>query len=223
MTAVVKSPPPTRREARRLDRRDCILTVAERYFLEHGYAGTTMSGIAAALGGSKGTLWNHFPSKEELFSAVVDRVVTAYRMQLSQILDPCGLLEPTLLRACRSLLDKVCSPQAIALHRLIYSEGGRFPELSRIFFELAPRHTRALLADFLEGAMNRGQIRRADPTDAARMLMAMTMGGSHQQLLMGQMREPRPEALQADVALAVNLFMRAYAPESTVAATGQSA
>lgn len=40
---------------------------------------------------------------------------------------------------------------------------------------------------------------------------------------MGQMHEPRPEALQADVALAVNLFMRAYAPESTVATTGQSA
>jgi TetR/AcrR family transcriptional repressor of mexJK operon len=214
MTDASTPPPTSRREARRLDRRDAILTVAKAYFLEHGYAGTTMSGIAAALGGSKGTLWNHFPSKEDLFSAVLDRVATAYRAQLSQILDPCGVLEPTLLRACRSLLDKVCSTEAIALHRLIYAESGRFPELSRIFFELAPRHTRALLADYIGGAMDRGQLRRDDPADAARILMALTMAGSHQQLMIGQIMEPSSAQMQADVELAVDLFLRGYAPEA---------
>ncbi|MEG8222394.1 TetR/AcrR family transcriptional regulator [Sphingomonas sp. HH69] len=213
MTSASTTPPTSRREARRLDRRDAILTVAKAYFLEHGYAGTTMSGIAAALGGSKGTLWNHFPSKEDLFSAVLDRVATAYRAQLSQILDPCGVLEPTLLRACRSLLDKVCSTEAIALHRLIYAESGRFPELSRIFFELAPRHTRALLADYISGAMDRGQLRRDDPADAARVLMAMAMAGSHQQLMIGRITEPSSAQMQADVDLAVDLFLRGYAPE----------
>jgi len=213
MTGASTTPPTSRREARRLDRRDAILTVAKAYFLEHGYAGTTMSGIAAALGGSKGTLWNHFPSKEDLFSAVLDRVATVYRAQLSQILDPCGVLEPTLLRACRSLLDKVCSTEAIALHRLIYAESGRFPELSRIFFELAPRHTRALLADYISGAMDRGQLRQDDPADAARVLMALTMAGSHQQLMIGRITEPSSAQMQADVDLAVDLFLRGYAPE----------
>ena len=213
MTSASTTPPTSRREARRLDRRDAILTVAKAYFLEHGYARTTMSGIAAALGGSKGTLWNHFPSKEDLFSAVLDRVATAYRAQLSQILDPCGVLEPTLLRACRSLLDKVCSTEAIALHRLIYAESGRFPELSRIFFELAPRHTRALLADYISGAMDRGQLRQDAPADAARVLMAMTMAGSHQQLMIGRITEPSSAQMQADVELAVTLFLRGYAPE----------
>ena len=36
-----------------------------------------MSGIAGALGGSKGTLWNHFPSKEELFVAVLRAMLGA--------------------------------------------------------------------------------------------------------------------------------------------------
>ena len=123
------------------------------------------------------------------------------------------MLEPTLLRACRSLLDKVCSTEAIALHRLIYAESGRFPELSRIFFELAPRHTRALLADYISGAMDRGQLRRDDPADAARVLMALTMAGSHQQLMIGQIAEPSSAQMQADVDLAVDLFLRGYAPE----------
>lgn len=205
---------PSRREARRQDRRDAILTVAQTYFLEHGFADTTMSGIAAELGGSKGTLWNYFPSKEALFAAVVERAAKAYQGRLSQILDPDGALEPTLQSACRSLIEKITSPDASALHRLIVAQGRRFPDLSRIFFDLAPQNTRLLLADFLHGAMTRGQLRMADPIDAARALMSLSMSGCHQQMLIGRIDRPAPNEIAADAAFAVDIFLRAYAPLS---------
>ena len=84
---------PSRREARRQSRREAILDVAAQSFLEHGYAGTTMSAIAATLGGSKGTLWSYFASKEVLFAAVIDRregMAEGARSHLSIHLD--GLL-----------------------------------------------------------------------------------------------------------------------------------
>lgn len=213
MTAPVTLPSPTKREARRQHRRDTILAVAQDYFLEHGYAGTTMSGIAAKLGGSKGTLWNHFPSKEELFAAVLQRATRTHHDQLVQILDPCGDLMPTLHRLCLTLLKKVTSPEAIALNRLIISEGTRFPEMSRIFFELAPHHTRLRVAEFLDGAMQRNQLRTADPFDAARALMALTMAGSHQQLLMGQLDHVSLAQMDVDARFALDVFLRAYAPD----------
>lgn len=212
MTQQPTPPPLSKRDTRRQDRRDCILTVAQAYFLEHGYAGTTMSGIAAALGGSKGTLWNHFPSKSALFAAVLERVATRYQARLSQILDPAADLEATLMRACISLIEKVTSAEAIALHRLIIAESGRFPELSTIFFDLAPENTRGLLAAFLDGAMASGRLRPADPMDAARMMIAVAMSGTHNLLLMGQIAKPSPARIQADAALAVETFLRAYAP-----------
>ncbi|MCP1468421.1 AcrR family transcriptional regulator [Sphingobium sp. OAS761] len=190
-----------------------ILTVAQGYFMDHGYAGTTMSGIAAALGGSKGTLWNHFPSKQELFAAVIDRVARAYRAQLSQILTHDDDLAMTLRRACISIIRKVTSPEAIALHRLIIAEGGRFPELSRTFFDLAPRNTRALIAKFLSGAMERGRLRTADPEETARILMALCMAGCHHQLLMGQTDHADERQIEYDSGLAVDTFMRAYAAD----------
>src|SRR5882757_6223376 len=58
---------------RRDERRDHILDVARDAFLSTGYADTSMSAIAARLGGSKGTLYNYFKSKDELFNAYVER------------------------------------------------------------------------------------------------------------------------------------------------------
>src|ERR1700731_2894878 len=50
-------------------KRRAIIAVAREVFLAQGYAATSMSEIAARLGGSKGTLYNYFRSKEELFAA----------------------------------------------------------------------------------------------------------------------------------------------------------
>ncbi|QZP09247.1 TetR/AcrR family transcriptional regulator [Caenibius sp. WL] len=202
----------SRRETRRQDRRDAILAVAEQYFREHGYSATTMSAIAAALGGSKGTLWAYFPSKEALFTAVVDQATTAFRAQLSATLNPEGDIQPSLRNFCLRLLEKVVSPEAIALHRLIVAEAGRFPELGRIFYERAPRLTTALLADFLDGAMKRGQLRADTPLDAAHFLMQMCVSRSQQQLLFGLTDRVDAVRATADVDRALDLFMRAYAP-----------
>src|SRR4051812_22630064 len=60
----------------RLDRdarREAILDVAQEVFLEEGFAAASMSTIAARLGGSKGTLYNYFKSKDDLFNAYVER------------------------------------------------------------------------------------------------------------------------------------------------------
>ncbi len=50
-----------------------ILDAAAEVFLEEGFAAASMSAIAARVGGSKGTLYNYFRSKEELFEAYIQR------------------------------------------------------------------------------------------------------------------------------------------------------
>jgi len=202
-----------RRESRRQDRRETIVIAASRHFLDHGYSGTTMSAIAATLGGSKGTLWSYFPSKEELFTAVIDHASTAFRAQLSEILDLSGDL-PTALR-CFSLklLEKVTSPDAIALNRLVTAEAGRFPEAGRIFFDRAPWQTVVLLAEFLSGVMERGQLRRDNPVEAAQTFMHLCVSRLQQQCLLGLIPEVTAGQREREVERAVPLFLRAYAPD----------
>ena len=203
----------SRREARRHDRREVMLEVARQSFLENGYASTTMSSIASTLGGSKGTLWNYFPSKEALFEAVIDQATTAYRARLSEILDPGGDFFTTLRQSCIGILEKIFSPQAVNLYRLVIAESGRFPEMGVIFYKRGPRKTWELLADFLSGAMDRGQMRRADPVETARMLVSLCMSAHHQQLLTGVIDSVAPDVIEQDVDHALAFFMQAHMPQ----------
>jgi AcrR family transcriptional regulator len=54
-------------------RRPLILDVAFELFLEHGYGGTSMDAIALAAGVTKPVVYACFPSKAELFGALLDR------------------------------------------------------------------------------------------------------------------------------------------------------
>jgi len=205
-------PPLSRREARREERREAILDVAARYFLEHGYAATTMSGIAAELGGSKATLWNYYASKELLFGDVLERATREFREQLSLALNPEEDVAKALGAFCSRYLNRLTHPEGIALHRLVMAEVGRFPEIGRIFYERAPLGVHRLLAGFIEKAMARGDLRRADPLEAAQYLTALCMARSHLKLLTGVSPVIAGEQVEAEARAAMDVFLRAYAP-----------
>lgn len=204
--------PPGRREANRLSRRETILDAAQDSFLQRGYSGTSMSAIAAQLGGSKGTLWSYFPSKEALFTAVLDRATAEFRQQLTLVLNPSDGLETALKRFCMQYLAKLTSPEGIALHRLAVGESSRFPEVGRIFYERAARQMHLLLAEFIAGAQSRGLLLGIEPLRAAQQLSWLCMSGHHQKRVTGVIEAVSPEELAEDVDAALTTFLRAYAP-----------
>lgn len=59
-------------------RREAIIDAAASVFLEMGYERASMNEVTKRMGGSKATIYSYFPSKEELFIAVVNRVATAH-------------------------------------------------------------------------------------------------------------------------------------------------
>ncbi|HEX5737246.1 MAG TPA: helix-turn-helix domain-containing protein, partial [Hydrogenophaga sp.] len=63
--------PRQRRSRRKEARPGELLDAALALFVEKGFAATRVEEVAARAGVSKGTLFIYFPSKEELFKAVV--------------------------------------------------------------------------------------------------------------------------------------------------------
>ena len=62
----------------REDIEDLILDAADQLLNRFGYKKMTMDNLAQEVGIGKGTLYLHFPSKEELVLAHIDRIV--YRL-----------------------------------------------------------------------------------------------------------------------------------------------
>ncbi|WP_030150742.1 TetR/AcrR family transcriptional regulator [Oerskovia turbata] len=70
------------------ERRAQLLTVAERLFSDHGYHHITMDDIADGAGVSKPVLYRHFPSKLDLYLALVDQQGAALVDSVRTVLTP---------------------------------------------------------------------------------------------------------------------------------------
>jgi TetR/AcrR family transcriptional regulator, mexJK operon transcriptional repressor len=70
-----------------------------------------MNAIAAAVGGSKTTLWNLFPSKLALFEAVVEAMMAEYGTALTVDLDNAPDVETGLIRMGDSIMETALSDQ----------------------------------------------------------------------------------------------------------------
>lgn len=201
-----------RRETRKAERRAAIIGLATRAFLEHGYDRATMSGIAADLGGSKGTLWSYFGSKEELFAAVLDSATVAFRSLMTSMLDPVLPIGDVLVSFGEKFISRITMPDALALQRLIISEVERFPEIGRIFYDRAPGRSRNLLAEYLAIHIDAGTLRRVDPVEAAGTFLSMCAGGYPQLLLWGIEKRDEDEVRREAARIAAN-FLRCYRPD----------
>ena len=73
---VVQAPPPRWRRRKQARPRE-LLESALAVFVARGFAATRMQDVARRAGVTKGTLYLYYPSKEELFKAVVRETVLA--------------------------------------------------------------------------------------------------------------------------------------------------
>src|SRR5919202_5589701 len=81
-TASSAEPGPMRlslRERQRLEREELILEAAEALLAEKGYHAMAMDEIATRVGIAKGTVYLHFPRKDDLVVALFERELAAFR------------------------------------------------------------------------------------------------------------------------------------------------
>jgi AcrR family transcriptional regulator len=197
-------------------RRHAFVAAARDAFFSHGYGGTSMSSIAAKVGGSKTTLWAYFPSKQDLFAAVVDDLVERHGQALDVPFDPDSEVFESLRQMGRALLRTLHSQPIIDLHRLTIGEATRCPELARLFHERAPARGKARVRHYIGEAMARGKLRRGDPAEAGRLFVGMLQAGSVQLHLFGLTGSPGEDELERELEAALDAFMRCWASGDAV-------
>jgi AcrR family transcriptional regulator len=180
-----------------------------------GFEGTSVSEITAQFGGSRATIYSHFPSKEELFVECMTAALEDYITGVVAQLDASESDPDTAIREFGArILSFGSSPEMVAVRRLIIAEAGR-SGIGKLFFTKIVA-LRTHVAQLLSKFMASGTLRADDADFAASQLRALLEAEILEPMLL-HVREESPDAEEVAKAAdrAVTAFMRAYAPAGT--------
>ena len=200
-----------RGDRRRLE----LIDVAEKMFLERGYAETTMQVIAEAAGASKETLYRHFESKELLFAEIVGRKAQMISGPDTGITRG-GAPEAVLLELGTNLLRAISRGQSSFLFRTVVAEAVWTPELGDLFYENGPGLTVTRLTQYLAGATEKGELHCDDPLMAARLFLGAVVSQFHLcRLVQSSWKPPTSAEIDRHVKAAVSMFLAEFGPRRT--------
>ena len=200
------SPPPRLTDRKRA----AIIEAAIDEFRLAGYEATSMDRIAARAGTSKRTVYNHFPSKEVLFTEI-----------LHQLWDASFAGEALAFRADRPLRDqlleligqklRLLNDEAfVSLARVAIAAGIHSPERAQDMVARMGEREEGLTV-WIRDAAAAGRLKIADPVFASQQLQGLVKGFAFwPQITLGQ--PPLNAAMQRQVAeSAVDMFLAHYA------------
>lgn len=160
------------------DRPGEICAAALQVFAERGFAAARLEEIARRAGVSKGTLYLYFKDKEELFRAVVRDTIApnieAIRAGFTQVDLPFADVVRLFLPRFAEIAGRV---PVGAVAKMVIGESRNFPELAKVWHDEVASKMLGLLAQTVERAQARGEVRAGDPRLHAFTLMGpMLMG-----------------------------------------------
>ena len=203
---MVKKPKRISAEART----ERLLDVAARFFLENGYEGTSVGEIAREAHASKETLYSRYPSKAELFLAVMRRQTDRTAAELNAVLVPDAPIQEALESFGVVILGRIISQSSVSMHRVLALESTRFPDLPRLFFELGPARVIATLSRYLCEQMVLGRLRQLDAEAAAHHFLSLVTAETMMRVNLGIKPIPTPQQARRKVKAAVEVFLHGY-------------
>ena len=192
------------------EKRDAILRIALEAFLTEGYAATSMSSIAAKVGGSKATLYNYFASKEELFSVVIGEKCKDFHDQLFESVSHDADIRAALIGIAERMIRLVVSDEKIAIYRLITAETARFPELGRAFYRTGPEQGKKFMAEYFDRAVAEGKLKPGDTLVMAGHFFDLCKGELHQRKLWNVASHITDKEIHERACQAIDVFLAAY-------------
>ena len=201
------------RTARGAERVRQLQQTAADMFLSCGYEGVSVDGLIHRVGGSRRNVWSVYGGKPGLFEAAVNGLCEEISVELALLpMDGADMREGLLLYG-RCLLKMVLQPRMLAMHRLMVSEGGRFPEQARSMSNTGRENAAVSLGRWLSGHQERGLLRAGlDTVELAHQFFHLVAGAPQLRALIGELPPGwTDEGIASHVSSAVDLFLHGAA------------
>ena len=160
----------TRKEREKLVRKHEIMDAALRLFATKGYKATTLDEIAEESEFGKGTLYNYFTSKEDIYVEIIQNTLDDHKQFILNSDRTKQLLYEFIFDIMQKLLTYSCRNRAAHLLMVfteIHLSHTNSPEIKKIVEE----HNKAMNKFFIEKAkkaIKSGEIKDIDPKKAIR-------------------------------------------------------
>lgn len=155
-----------------------IVAAALQVFAEKGFAGARTEEIAARAGLSKGALYLYFPTKQDLFAAVVQNAVLPNIEAIERHVLAMDAPFADRLRLMLPRFAEVVTRMPIgAVAKMVIGESRNFPELARVWHDKVVLTGVGLLGRMIAQAQARGEVRAGDPRTHAFSIMGPVLVG----------------------------------------------
>lgn len=200
---------------RQSEKRQNILKVATEMFLAEGYAGVSVDGIIARIGGSKRTIYAYFDGKDGLFAAIIAQLCEEIVNPITHMDLKRKPLHEALSTIAHTFLEVVLAPRTLALHRLVVAEAPRAPEAARSFFDAAPATAYRCLTEYFTWADGAGLVAPGDAQTRAVIFLDALTGDMQLRCLLGLMDSPSQTERQHLIEEAIRIFIGGLAPRDS--------
>ena len=178
----------SRRERKKIETRERLLSVAWALFHSKGFEATTVEEITNAADVGKGTFFNYFDSKEEMLGPLA-----AWHMgQLRDLVDPTKGAPTSPLARIKLFLCEFSQgmfPDNDSARRAMFMFFSRQPDQ-----EHPPMIVRRVLADLVREAQEQGEIRRdVDPRFVSVLFVNSSFHDARRRNVSGEQPIPQPE------------------------------
>jgi AcrR family transcriptional regulator len=147
-----------RRGRRKEARPGELLDAALDLFVEKGFAATRAEEVAARAGVSKGTLFLYFPSKEELFKAVIrENIAGRFNEWNEEFLAFEGTTADMVRHFMRLWWERIGATRASGITKLMMSESRTFPEVTAVYQDEVITPGQILVRRMLERGVASGE------------------------------------------------------------------
>nr|WP_312326270.1 TetR/AcrR family transcriptional regulator [Acinetobacter oleivorans] len=186
-----------------------ILDAATKFFLIHGFSGTTTDMIQKEAGVSKATMYGCYKNKEAMFAAVIERQCRNMQEQIILVETKAENLRSALTEIGKTYLCFILSHSGLAFFRVCIAEAVRFPELSEKFFQVGPQRLANIIAGYLEKSQKNNEIELNSSADiAANIFLALLRSDAHLKCLTHPNYTISDSEISTWVEYAVDLFMK---------------
>ena len=160
-------------QRRKEERPSELLEAALEVFAERGYAATRLEDVARRAGVTKGTMYLYFDNKEALFKELVRRTtLPVVEMAEELVRTHRGPARDLVSQILRRRWEAVVDGRSSGIPKLMMSEAGNFPELSRWYHDEVIARANGAMTRAIERGIESGEFRPVDPRRAAYLAVA---------------------------------------------------